>query len=331
MAAQPNPPPSNARRRLLLAAALSPWVHAAAHAADDYPGRAVTLVVSLPPGSGADTTARLFARRLQEISGKPFVVENKVGGNSFIAAQAVARAAPDGHTLFFSSSTPVAMNVVLLKKMPYDPLTDFVPVARAARGTNLVVVAAGSPLRTLADLVNAAKLKPNSLSYAAGSAGYHLATAMLAQQLGVECLHVPYKGSAPALVDTAGGVTDFALADVSAALPLVSSGRLRALAVTADARHPSLPAVPTADEAGAKGYTYDNWMGLYAPARTPNSIVERLATWLGQVAAEPSTVASLNKLGLESYFAGPRDLAAFQRWEIARWREAAAKAKIEAE
>ena len=318
------------RRRVLLAAVLAPLSGRLA-AEPAYPSRPVTLVVSLPPGSGADTTARLFARRLQQITGQPFVVENKVGGNSFIAAQAVARAAPDGYTLFYASSTPVVMNAVLLKKLPYDPLADFSAVARAARGTNLVVVAAGSPHRTLADLVAAAKNKPGALSYAAGTAGYHVATALLTQQLGIECLHVPYKGSAPALVDTAGGVTDFALADVSAALPLLAGGRLRALAVTADSRHPALPAVPTAAEAGAKGYTYDNWMGLYAPARTPPAVTARLAAWLQQVAADAEVAAELNRVGLEPWFAGPAQLAAFQRSEIERWKKAAAAAGIEPE
>ena len=297
----------------------------------EYPTKAVTLVVSLPPGSGADTRARLFARRLQQLTGQPFVVENRVGGNSFPAVQSVLRSAVDGYTLFFSSSTPAALNAVLLRKLPYDPVADFAPVARAARGTNLIVVAAGSRHTTLTELVAAAKRSPRSLTYAAGSAGYHLASAMFAEQLGIECVHVPYKGSGPALVDTAAGVTDFAPADVSAALPLVAAGRLRTLAVTAEARHKSLPAVPTTSEAGGAGFTYDNWMGLFAPAHTPPRVVDKLSKLVGQIAAEPANAAALNAGGLESCFASPAELAAFQRQEIARWKVAAAKAGIEAD
>lgn len=299
--------------------------------AQEWPARQVTLIVSFPPGSGADTTARLYARRMQEITKQTFVVENRPGANSFIAAQAVARAPADGHTLFLASNSPVVTNAVLFKSLPYDPVADFAPIARAARATNAVVVPAASPLKSVADLVAAARAKPKGLSYASGSASYQIATELFTELLGVEALHVPYKGAAPALQDLAAGVVDFAVADISAVLPLVQGGRLRALAVTSDKRHAALPAVPTAIEAGARGYEYYNWTGLFAPAKTPPAVIDRLATLMQQITAEPETVAFLAKVGGESFHAGPAELRRYQLAEIEQWKRTAQRAGIQAE
>lgn len=320
--------PCPQRRRLLVAAAVLPWLHVGAAWAQEYPGKPVTFVVSFPPGSGADTTARLYARRMQEITKQTVIVENRPGANSFLAAQAVARANPDGYTLFYASNSPVVVNAVLFKKPPYDPVADFAPVARTSRGTNLIVVPAGSPHKSVADLAAAAKARPKGLSYASGSASYQIATELFAELLGVEFLHVPYKGSAPALVDTAAAVVDFAIADISAALPLVTGGRLRALAVSSDQRHAALPGVPTATEAGAKGFEFYNWTGLFAPAKTPQPVIDRVAALMLQITAEPETVAFLAKVGGEPFPAGPQELRRYQLAEIEQWKRTAERAGI---
>ena len=325
--------PALARRRWLLAALAMPAAVSLATPAwaQDYPTKQVTFIVSFPPGSGADSAARLYARRMQEITKQTFVVENRPGANSFLAAQAVAKAKPDGYTLFFASNSPVAVNAVLFKKPPYDPVADFTPVARATRATNGIVVPANSPYKSLAELAAAGKAKPKGLTYASGSASYQIATEWLTDVLGFEATHVPYKGSSQALVDVAAGVADFGVADISAVLPLAQGGKLRVLAVSADKRHPELPSVPTAIEAGAKGYEYYNWVGLFAPAKTPQPVVDKLAALMQQITAEPDTVAALAKLATETFPAGPQEFRRFQLAQIEHWKAMAQKAGIQPE
>jgi tripartite-type tricarboxylate transporter receptor subunit TctC len=319
--------PSRRAALILLAAAGATWPALA----QDYPSKPVKLIVSFPPGSGADTTARHYAKRLQELTKQPFVVDNRPGANSFIAAQAVAKADPDGTTLFFSSNSPIVVNPVLFKKLPYDPVADFAPVARAARGPNLLVVPATSPHKAMADLVDAAKKAPGKLSYASGSAAYQIATEAFTEAVGIEATHIPYKGAAPAITDTAGGVVDFAIVDVTAALPLVASGKLRALAVTADRRHADLPNVPTAIEAGARGYEFYNWTALYAPAKTPQPVIDKLEELMQRITKEPETLAFFAKVGGEAFPAGAKELRQYQASQLEFWQRAAQRAKIQPE
>jgi tripartite-type tricarboxylate transporter receptor subunit TctC len=319
------------RRAILAALAASPVLAIRPARAQDFPSRPVTFVVSFPPGSGADTTARLYARRMQELTKQPFIVENRPGANSFIAAQAVVRAAPDGYTLLFASNSPVVVNAVLFRKPPYDPVADFAPIARSSRATNLIVVGSASPYKSVADLAAAAKARPKALTYASGSASYQIATELFSEVLGVEFVHVPYKGAAPALIDASAGVVDLAVADITAALPMVASGKLRALAVASDRRHPALPNVPTASEAGARGFEFYNWTGLFAPAKTPQPVIDRLAALMQQITAEPETVAFLNKVGGEAFPAGPQELRRYQVSEIEQWKRTAQRAGIQPE
>jgi tripartite-type tricarboxylate transporter receptor subunit TctC len=317
------------RRTLLVAlagAGLAPALRA-----QDYPSKPVKLIVSFPPGSGADTTARHFAKRLQELTQQSFVVDNRPGANSFIAAQAVAKAEPDGTTLFFSSNSPVVVNPVLFKKLPYDPVADFAPVARAARAPNLLVVSAASPHKSVADVVAAAKKNPGKLSYASGSAAYHIATEAFNEAVGIEANHIPYKGAAPAITDTAGGTVDFAIVDITAALPLVQSGKLRALAVTSDKRHADLPNVPTAIESGAKGYEFYNWTALYAPAKTPQPVIDKLEQLMQQISKEPETLAFFAKVGGEPFPAGAKELRTYQASQLDFWQRAAKRANLQPE
>ncbi|WP_342132376.1 Bug family tripartite tricarboxylate transporter substrate binding protein [Hydrogenophaga sp. OTU3427] len=321
---------SQRRRVLLTVMAVLPLASPlpSAWAQADYPARAVTLIIPFPPGSGADTTARLYARRLQELTKQSIVVDNRPGGETFIAAQAVTRANPDGYTLYFAANN-IAMQPALFKKLPYDPIADFVPVARMARGINAIVVPTTSPYKTLAELAEAAKKKPRLLTYGAGGSGFRLYVEQLSEQLGVQFQDIPYKGAGPALVDTAGGVVNFSIADVSAVLPLIHAGKLRALVVSSERRHTLLPDVPSAAEAGVPGYEVYSWTALLAPAKTPQSIVEKLAALMQQINAEPETVAALGKLGIEIFPAGPQELRRYQLSETERWKRVAERAGVE--
>lgn len=320
------------RRRILCAAlstlTLASTLPAMAWAQADYPARPVTLVVSFPPGSGADTTARIYAKRLQEITKQSFVVENRPGGESFIAAQAVARAKPDGYTLFFSSNA-LTLHPALFKRLPYDPVGDFAPVALASRGTNVIVVATGSPYKNFGDLVSAAKKQPNAVTFGAGGQGYRVYVELLAESVGVKFQDVPYKGAGPALMDAAAGVVDFSIGDPSAVASLVKGGKLRALAVAADKRHPMLPDVPTGRELGAPAFELYSWTALYAPAKTPQPVIEKLAGWMRMANNNPETVAAMEKLGIEVFSGGPDDLRRFQASETERWKRTVARAGIQ--
>lgn len=319
------------RRQVLSGLALLPWLGTAPVQAQDYPSKPVRFIVSFPPGSGADTTARFYARRLQEITRQTFVVENRPGANSFLAAQAVATAAPDGSTLFFASNSPVVVNAVLFKTLPYSPTGDFAAVARTSRATNLILVPQASPHKTVADLVDAARKAPGKLNYASGSSSYQIATEEFAEIVGARFTHVPYKGSAPAIQDTAAGIVDFTIADLTAGLPLVQGGRLRALAVTSDRRHVALPEVPTAIEAGAKGFEFYNWTGVFAPAKTPQAIVDRLSQLVLQITAEPEALAFVAKVGGEPFPGDAAELRRYQVAQIEQWKRVAQRAGIQPE
>lgn len=320
---------SSFRRGMLTALAMTCLGSAPMAWADDYPSKTVRVIVSFPPGSGADSTARFYATRLQEITKQTFIVDNRPGANSFIAAQAVATAAPDGHTLFFASNSPVVVNAVLFKSLPYDPVKDFVAMVRTARATNLLVVPAASPYKTLPDLLAAAKKAPKKLNYASGSASYQIATEEFAELAGADFNHVPYKGAAPAVQDTVAGVTDFTIADITASLALVKAGRLRALAVSSDRRHEALPDVPTFIESGVKGYEFYNWTGMFAPAKTPRAVIDKLSRLVQQITAEPETVAFFSKLGGETFSAGPEEFGRYQITQIEQWKRVAQRAGIQ--
>lgn len=320
-----------ARRRLLVALSCLPMCMMPMAWAQDYPTKPVKFIVSFPPGSGADTTARHYARRLQEITKQPFIVENRPGANSFIAAQAVAKADPDGYTLFYASNSPVVVNAVLFKNLPYSPVNDFAAVARTSRATNLLLVPQASPYKTLTDLIDAAKKTPKKINYASGSASYQIATEEFAEIMGMDVTHVPYKGAAPAIQDTAAGVVDFTIADISAGLSLVQGGKLRALAVTSDRRHAALPSVPTAIESGAKGFEFYNWTGVFAPAKTPPAVLERLTQLIQQITAEPETQAFLAKLGGETFAGDAKELRGYQLAQIEQWKRVAQRAGIQPE
>lgn len=314
---------------LLFVAALAQG--GSARAASDYPAHPVKIIVSLPPGSGADTTARFLSKHLAERFKQPFVVENRPGGNSFIAAQAVATAPPDGYTLFVASNSPMTTNAAVFKNLPYDAVKDFAPVAPIARFPMALVVPANSPYRSVADLVAAARAAPGQLNFASGTATYQVVLELFHEQNGIKATHVPYKGTSAAPADVAGGVVQYSVADVSAALPLIRGGKLRPLAVTSTRRIKDLPDVPTMQESGNKGFEAYAWTAAFFPAKVDPAIVARVSDAVQALVRSQEGKAFMEQLGGEPFVGGPDTLAAFQRDELASMRRIAKLANIQQE
>ncbi|AVG40339.1 Bug family tripartite tricarboxylate transporter substrate binding protein [Achromobacter insolitus] len=313
----------------MLALACAAWLALPAGAARAaYPDKPIRLIVSFPPGSGTDSNARYVAKKMEERLGVAVTVENRPGGNSFIAAQAVAAADPDGYTLLLASNSPVATNAAMFKHLPYDPVKDFAPVARLGYGAMALAVKADAPYKTVADLVNAARQRPGELNFGSGSASYQIATELFLSMGGIKANHVPYRGAAPALTDLAGGQVDFVFADYGAVIPFVQSGRMRLLAVTGDTRLKSAPDTPTLQESGFPGYYMVNWTAAFAPARTPAAIIDTLSDTLVSIYRTPDAAEFLARTNWEVFPVGPKELGAFQREEIRKWDEAAQRAGI---
>lgn len=293
-----------------------------------YPEQPIRMIVSFPPGSGTDTNARYAARKLQERVGVPVIVENRPGANSFIAAEAVVNAKPDGYTLLLASNSPVTTNVVMFKDLPYDPIKQLAPIAKLAYGPMALTVKADSPFQTVEDLVDHLKKDRKSLNYGAGSASYRIATELFLAQAGVEAEHIPYKGAAPALTDLAGGHVDFVFADLGAVVPFIESKAMRMLAVTSNERVKAMPDVPTLQEKGIKDYYMINFTAAFAPAGTPQEIVDQLAEHFVEIYRDPATQEFLDRTHWISFPDGPAALREFQRSEIERWGAAARQAGI---
>ncbi len=244
----------------------------------DYPNRIVTIVAPSAPGGLYSLFGRILGTRLEQRLGKSFVVENRPGASSVVGALAVARAVPDGYTLMIASGATLAVNVTLHRKLPYDPAADFVPIALVARVPEVLVVNAQLPVRSLADLVALARTRPLSFASAGPGTAQHLEGEMLKSALGLDMLHVPYKGALPALNDVVGGHVAMMFTPIPNALPLIGSGKVRALGLATSERVAALPDVPPLAAVGAPGFEAGGWFMLVAPAATPQPIVDRLHT-----------------------------------------------------
>ena len=300
-------------------------------AAQDFPSKPVKFVVPFPPGSGTDTSARYFGRKLTELTGQPVVVENKPGANGFIAVQQVLAAPADGYTVFVGSNSTLAVNVALFKKLPYNPQTDFAPLSMMMRAPTVVVVPPNSPYKTLQELIAAAKAQPGKLNHGGGSAGYQLMNEALNERAGIDVRNIPFKGASEALTAVASGTVDLAIADITASTELIKSGKLRALAVASDRRAPALPAVPHMGEAGLPGHSAYVWVGAMVRANTPKAETDKLATLLAQIERLPETREFYEKLGAETMQGGADEMRRFQASEIAMWKRLAVQAKVEQE
>lgn len=286
--------------------------------AQEYPTRAIRMIVPLTPGSGADIVGRLLAKKMSETWGQPIIIENRAGAGTQIGTQAVARAAPDGYTLLVQSASH-AVNPALYKSLPYDSQKDFVDVALLA-STPYVMVAGGTgPYRTLAALIEAARAKPGEIPYASAGIGTstHLVAEYFALLAKVKLLHIPYKGSAEAIQDTLAGRTAIYMAPANAAMGHIKEGKLIALGVGTERRTSVLPDVPTIAEQGVPGYAVNLWFGMWAPAGTPAHIVNRLNAEVARSAASPEIREQFVRLGMEAVPMSPEAFAKFVRAETA--------------
>ncbi|MEJ8837333.1 Bug family tripartite tricarboxylate transporter substrate binding protein [Ramlibacter sp. AN1133] len=303
-----------------LTAALSivPLAHAQAPA---YPRGPVTLVVPFPAGGPTDAMARQLALKLGERLGQQVVVDNRGGAGGSIAAEAVARAAPDGQTLFFGTTGTMAINPSLYAKLRYDPLKDFAPVSLMATTMNVLVVNPEVPAKNLGDLVKLARAKPNTMTY--GSAGNgssnHLSGELFRTSAGLQIAHVPYKGSAPALVDLLGGRITMMFDTIAQQTGNIAAGKVRALAVTGPRRSPLLPDVPTAQEAGLKDFDVTIWYGVLAPAATPAPVIERLNREIVAVMSTEEMKKRMQADGAEARPTSAAEFAALIRHDMAKW------------
>ena len=307
-----------------------------AFSADDawalYPDRIVRIVVPFAPGGGTDVIARTLAQEMAKDLGATVVIENKPGAGTIIGTQAVAASEPDGYTLLMGTFAN-AVNPSLNARLPYDPHKDFAPVALIARSFNIVVVNPKSPIHSIADLIAAAKADPDKLSYGTFGTGTsaHLAGELFKNMAKVNLTTVPYKGAAPGITDLIGGQIQVMFTTVASAASLIAGGQLRALAVTSAERSPAFPHLPTVAEAGVPGYSAESWYGLFAPARTPADVIDRLnkAAALA-VQSEAFKRLAVNE-GLVMIAGPPQELERYFRGEEERWRKVIQDAGIKIE
>jgi tripartite-type tricarboxylate transporter receptor subunit TctC len=317
----------NGRRpaALLAAAALLMGVSSLAQAqtspAQDYPNRAVTLVVPYPAGGGLDALARMLGQKLAERLGKPVVIENRTGAGTVIGAASVAKAAPDGYTIMLGTSTPFAITATLNKSLPYDPAKDFAPIALVSNAPFLLLVHPSQPVNSVADLIALAKAKPGQLSY--GSAGpgspQNLSFELLKTLTGINIVHVPYRGDGPALTDLVAGHIPTMFGEPTPILPLLKDGKVRALGVSSASRLPIAPDVPTIAEAGVPGFDLTSWQMIVAPAGTPQEIVDKLHVEMKKVLELPEVKAEFARTArITVDYPSVDDLQRFMRSEIVR-------------
>jgi tripartite-type tricarboxylate transporter receptor subunit TctC len=288
-----------------------------------WPARPVRIVVAYPPGGSTDLLARALAEKLQALlPGSSFVVENRPGGAAVVGTQAVAQAAPDGYTLAIGNNQTHAANAAMIRDLPYRPVEDFAAIGRLAEVHHAMVVPASSPAKTLAELAARGR-NGGRLTYASSGVGSasHVIAESFVQREGLTATHVPYRGGAQATTDTVAGTVDCFVSTWPQVVQLVKDGRLRALGIGAPARLPEVPDVPTFAEAGAPYMAVDAWFGLFAPARTPEGVVGRLSDALPAALAAPEIAARLTQMGFAPAPMPAAAFAAFQRAEVARWRE----------
>ena len=291
--------------------------------AQSYPARPVRVLVGFTPGGGTDIMARFLTPRLSEYLGGPFVVENRPGAATNVATEMVASAVPDGYTLLFTTSS-LAINASLYKNLQYDALRDLAPVSVLAESPNLLVAGPGVKAKDLGELIALARAKPGALNYSTAGAGtsQHLAGEMFKLRTHTEIVHIPYKGTAPALAGVMSGDVQFSFANVPAILAHVRSGRLRALAVAAARRSDLMPDVPTMKEAGVQGVEVSVWYALLAPAATPREIIATLADASMKAARSPELKPRLIEQGAEPIGNTPEEFAKLLREDIAKYAQA---------
>jgi tripartite-type tricarboxylate transporter receptor subunit TctC len=314
-------------------AALVPAAQAQGQTADSYPNKTITLVLTVPPGGAADFVARLVGQKLSDALGQPVVISNRGGAAGTIAADNVAKAAPDGATLLLNSITTHGIGPHLSQSLPYDPVKDFTPIVFVAHVPLIMTINSGHAMKSMADVIAYAKANPGKLSFASSSNGSapHLAGELMQMVTGIKMLHVPYRGSGPAVIDVGAGRVDMMFDGIPSLLPLIQAGNLRVLAAASSARNPVVPDAPTFEELGIRGMEISLWYGLLGPAGLPQPIVQRLNTELVKILKTPEIAESFAKQGAVPMGGSPQDFAAFMRAESDRWGEVVRRNNIKIE
>jgi tripartite-type tricarboxylate transporter receptor subunit TctC len=293
---------------------------AAAQGAGEYPNRPIRMVVGFAAGGGTDITARTLQPKLQQILGGSIIIDNRPGAGGNLATEMVVRAQPDGYTLLMGTIAALAINPTLYRNLSFDPQTDLTPISQSGAIQNVLVVPADRPWRSMAELIAAARARPDTITYGSsgvGGAG-HLGGALLDQMAGIRTVHVPYRGGGPLQTDLIGGKIDYAFATAPTTIPHIESGRLRALAVPSAARSSLLPNVPAVAET-LPGYEVGNWYALLGPRGLPRPIVDRLASAMRQTLQDPDMRRHLSTHGVEPTPSTPEELGRFIREETAKW------------
>jgi len=300
--------------------------------AQSFPEKPITFVVPFAAGTATDQIARALGNVITAETKQPVVIDNRAGASGFIASQFVAKAPADGYTVLITTNTTHAANEHLYKKLPYDPVKDFAPLAGLGKGGQIMVVNPASNVKSVADFIALAKKEPGKLSFGSGSSSSRMAGELLQQMADIKLLHVPYKSNTLAVTDLLGGQIDMMITDTATGLPQVKGGKLRALGMSSASRSPLAPDVPTIAEAGVKGYEMGYWFAAYAPAKTPPAVVKRLNELLVKAAKSDSAkTAFYEPSGTEVFTTSPEELAKFQAGESQKWGRIVKAAGIEAE
>ncbi len=312
--------------------AFSLLAFASAVPAQPYPAKPVRLVVPYPPGGSNDVLSRITAQAMTPGLGQQILVDNRGGAGGMIGADNVAKSAPDGYSIL-NVQASFATNAALRTKMAYDPMSDFAYIGMMARGPMLVCVHPSLPVKTVKELVQLAKTRPGQINYGStGNGGInHMFTEMFRRMAGINIVHVPYKGVAPALIDLMGGHVQLVMTSLPSAMTQVQAGRLKAIATGGEKRSSFMPALPTISESGVPGYAAEFWWGLAAPSRTPNDIINRLATELTKALQSPDLKQRFATEGAEPSVMSREQFTQFVANEITRWRKVALEANIKPE
>ena len=302
---------------------------------EPYPSRPIKLIVGYPAGGASDVMARAVANKMVEFLGQPVVVENKPGAAGNIGSEFVARSKADGYTLIFGTISS-SINGSLYKKLNYDPVKDFVAISQVTSTPFLLVANPNSPYKTVADVIAAAKNAPTpaqlpDYATAGNGSGSHLFTELFTSMAGIRLNHIPYRGAAPAMADVMGGQVPLAFDNILTTMAQVQSGKLRALAVSTQARSSVMPNIPTLAEAGVPGYDATAWFGVLAPAGTPPAIIEQLATAIQKSVKTPEVTETMLKAGAEPVGSTPAQFDAFYKAEVAKWAKVVKSANVQVE
>jgi tripartite-type tricarboxylate transporter receptor subunit TctC len=296
-----------------------------------YPSKPIRIVVGFPPGGGNDIIARLVGAKMQESWGQPVVIDNKPGANSIIAAEFVAKSAADGHTLLVNATGGMSVNPVLYAKLPYDPLKDFVPISMVGSFPLVLVVHPSVPASSVSELIAYAKANPGKLNYSSGSTAFQVASEMFKQMTGTDIKQIPYKGSVQSISAVMAGDVQMTIVDTPPLVPQLKSGKVRAIAVTSAKRAGAMPELPTIAEAGVPGYEMALWIGVFAPAGTPQEVAAKLNAEVVRIVGLSDIREKLDAMGVEPLGNSSEQMAEWIRREIAKYGPVVKAAGIKAE